>query len=80
MEILLLSLINLLILLCLLQCVKLGPVVVAVAAHSEDVGVQTLSKIAIHRAVYALHENASIKASPIVLGAKVIIFFIIQQQ
>ncbi|KAK2648214.1 hypothetical protein Ddye_015703 [Dipteronia dyeriana] len=70
MESLLLSLINLLILLCLLQCMKLGPVVVAVAAHSEDVGVQPLSKIAIHRAVYALHENASIKASPIVLGAK----------
>ncbi|KAL5815025.1 hypothetical protein ACOSQ3_025824 [Xanthoceras sorbifolium] len=64
----LLSLINLWILLCLLQCVKLGPL--AVAAHGKDVGVQPLSKIAIHRAVYALHENASIKASPLVLGTK----------
>ncbi|GMN56636.1 hypothetical protein TIFTF001_025765 [Ficus carica] len=33
-------------------------------------GVQPLSKIAIHRAVSELHENASIKAKPVVLGTK----------
>ena len=35
-------------------------------------GVQPLSKIAIHRAVSELHENASIKAKPVVLGTKVL--------
>ncbi|KAJ4712575.1 Purple acid phosphatase [Melia azedarach] len=37
---------------------------------ADNVGVQPLSKIAIHRAVYALHENASVKAYPLVLGTK----------
>ncbi|BFG32314.1 hypothetical protein CerSpe_185880 [Prunus speciosa] len=37
--------------------------------HAGD-GVQPLSKIQIHRAVYELHENASIKAYPVLLGTK----------
>lgn len=46
-----------------------GPLVVA--AHSKNgAGLQPLSKTAIHKAVYAFHDNASIKAY--VLGAKVI--------
>lgn len=36
-------------------------------------GMQPLSKIQIHRAVYELHENASVKAYPVLLGTKVII-------
>lgn len=52
-------------------CVDLGRV--DAAAHSKNgIGVQPLSKIAIHRAVYSLHDNASITAYPHVLGAKVI--------
>ncbi|KAL0329422.1 UNVERIFIED_CONTAM: putative inactive purple acid phosphatase 27 [Sesamum radiatum] len=39
----------------------------AVLAHSA-VGEQPLSKIAIHKAVLALRDSASIKASPLVLG------------
>lgn len=37
--------------------------------HGGD-GVQPLSKIQIHRAVYELHENASLKAYPVLLGMK----------
>ncbi|KAM2286563.1 hypothetical protein ACFX1S_039016 [Malus domestica] len=37
--------------------------------HAGD-GVQPLSKIQIHRAVYELHENASVKAYPVLLGTK----------
>ncbi|XP_009368528.3 probable inactive purple acid phosphatase 27 [Pyrus x bretschneideri] len=37
--------------------------------HAGD-GVQPLSKIQIHRAVYDLHENASVKAYPVLLGTK----------
>jgi hypothetical protein len=52
-----------LILLLLLHCV---------AAHGRyGVGEQPLSKIAIHRALFALHDNASIKAEPALLGTKV---------
>lgn len=39
-------------------------------AYGGD-GVQPLSKIAIHRAVYELHDNASVTAKPVVLGSKV---------
>ena len=39
-------------------------------------GVQPLSRIAIHRAVSELHEKASIKATPYVLGTKVVIIMI----
>ncbi|XP_044486698.1 probable inactive purple acid phosphatase 27 isoform X2 [Mangifera indica] len=46
----------------------MGPV--AVEADSGNAGVQPLSKIAIHRALFALHENASVKAYPFVLGQK----------
>ncbi|XP_011024021.1 PREDICTED: probable inactive purple acid phosphatase 27 [Populus euphratica] len=50
-------------------CVDLGRL--DVAAHSKNgMGVQPLSKIAIHKAVYSLHDNASITAYPYVLGAK----------
>lgn len=52
--------------------------VYCVAAHARHgVGEQPLSKIAIHRALYALHENASIKVEPVLLGTKVtlMIFF-----
>ncbi|XP_030938552.1 probable inactive purple acid phosphatase 27 [Quercus lobata] len=42
-----------------------------VAAHGRHgVGEQPLSKIAIHRALYVLHENASIKVEPVLLGTK----------
>ncbi|KAM4115580.1 hypothetical protein ACJW30_04G160300 [Castanea mollissima] len=45
--------------------------VYCVAAHGRHgVGEQPLSKIAIHRALYALHENASIKVEPVLLGTK----------
>ncbi|XP_059442927.1 probable inactive purple acid phosphatase 27 isoform X1 [Corylus avellana] len=51
-----------LILLLVLHCV---------AAHGRHgVGEQPLSKIAIHRALFALHDNASIKAEPALLGTK----------
>lgn len=36
---------------------------------------QPLSKIAIHSAVFALRDDASIKAYPTVLGSKVKIYF-----
>lgn len=38
---------------------------------SKKFNEQPLSDIAIHEAVLALHENASVKASPYVLGLKV---------
>lgn len=66
-----LSLICLLTIWSSLQILKLGPV--AVEADSGNAGVQPLSKIAIHRALFALHENASVKAYPFVLGQKVIL-------
>ncbi|XP_030542263.1 probable inactive purple acid phosphatase 27 [Rhodamnia argentea] len=44
--------------------------VVGVRIASAVAGEQPLSKIAIHNAVYALHENASISAHPLVLGLK----------
>ncbi|XP_031271840.1 probable inactive purple acid phosphatase 27 [Pistacia vera] len=65
-----LSLICLLTIWSLLQTVKLGPLLVVVEADSGNAGVQPLSKIAIHRALFALHENASVKAYPLVLGQK----------
>ncbi|PIA51145.1 hypothetical protein AQUCO_01100172v1 [Aquilegia coerulea] len=41
------------------------------AFHQHNVGgVQPLSKIAIHKTIFALHDSASIKASPLVLGSK----------
>ena len=47
-----------------------------VAAHGRHgVGEQPLSKIAIHRALYVLHENASIKVEPVLLGTKVTLMF-----
>ncbi|KAK6920513.1 Purple acid phosphatase, N-terminal [Dillenia turbinata] len=39
-----------------------------VAAHDSSSGVQPLSKIAIHKAVFVLNDSASIKASPLLLG------------
>ncbi|EOY22480.1 Purple acid phosphatase 27 [Theobroma cacao] len=57
------------ILLSLLQCLKFGPAAAVAHAGNGD-GVQPLSKIAIHKAVYALHENASVTAHPVVLGTK----------
>ena len=38
-------------------------------------GGQPLSKIAIHRAMYELHENASVRAAPLVLGTKVMYLY-----
>ena len=58
------------ILLSLLQCLNFGPAAAVAHAGNGD-GVQPLSKIAIHKAVYAYHENASVKAHPLVLGTKV---------
>ncbi|XP_030494359.2 probable inactive purple acid phosphatase 27 isoform X2 [Cannabis sativa] len=47
------------------------PVAHSRGSHGGDGdGVQPLSKIAIHRAVYELHENASVKTLPLVLGTK----------
>lgn len=37
----------------------------------SSVGEQPLAKIAIHKSVIALHESASIHASPFILGIKV---------
>ncbi|XP_062170747.1 probable inactive purple acid phosphatase 27 isoform X1 [Alnus glutinosa] len=47
-------------------------VVQCVAAHGRHggVGEQPLSKIAIHRVLYALHDDASITAQPALLGTK----------
>ncbi|KAM7483449.1 hypothetical protein LguiB_008032 [Lonicera macranthoides] len=45
----------------------------SVSAHKSSraaIGEQPLSKIAIHQTVLALHESASIKASPLLLGLK----------
>ncbi|XP_030477321.2 probable inactive purple acid phosphatase 27 [Syzygium oleosum] len=44
--------------------------VLSVRVASGVGGEQPLSKIAIHNAVHALHENASIRAHPLVLGLK----------
>ncbi|MBA0880598.1 hypothetical protein Goshw_005545 [Gossypium schwendimanii] len=52
------------------QCLKFGSGTAAVVHAGNGDGVQPLSKIAIHKAVYALHENASVKAHPLVLGTK----------
>lgn len=41
-------------------------------AHINGFGEQPLSKIAIHRATISLHRSASVRASPSVLGIKVI--------
>ncbi|XP_022736057.1 probable inactive purple acid phosphatase 27 isoform X1 [Durio zibethinus] len=65
----LVSMVYLFILLSLLQCLNFGPAAAVAHAGNGD-GVQPLSKIAIHKAVYALHENASVKAHPLVLGVK----------
>lgn len=54
-----------------LQCLNFGSGTAAVVHAGNGDGVQPLSKIAIHKAVYALHENASVKAHPLVLGTKV---------
>ncbi|KAF8399953.1 hypothetical protein HHK36_015825 [Tetracentron sinense] len=43
---------------------------VASAAHRNGIGQQPLSKIAIHKATFALRDSVSIKASPLVLGLK----------
>ncbi|KAL3499104.1 hypothetical protein ACH5RR_041836 [Cinchona calisaya] len=37
---------------------------------SAHIGIQPLSKIAIHKTIFALRDSASIKASPVVLGLK----------
>lgn len=64
------------ILLILLELLLLGVVVLSLtsgSAHSltsGGIGEQPLSKIAIHKAVFALSESASIKAQPILLGLK----------
>ncbi|KAK8690832.1 hypothetical protein V6N13_074358 [Hibiscus sabdariffa] len=56
--------------LILFQCLKFGTATAAVVHAGNGDGIQPLSKIAIHKAVYALHENASVKALPLVLGPK----------
>ncbi|KAF5476554.1 hypothetical protein F2P56_003298 [Juglans regia] len=43
---------------------------VAVHVGGHGIGEQPLSKIAIHRALFALHVNASIKAETVLLGCK----------
>lgn len=43
-------------------------------AHVSGIGEQPLSKIAIHKTVVALHDSATVKAYPGVLGLKVFIF------
>lgn len=53
---------RLLTVLCLLQIISLGPLIAHSHSGNVNVGEQPLSKIAIHRATYALHENASAKA------------------
>ena len=43
-----------------------------VVVHGDAIDdVQPLSKIAIHRALFAFHVNASLKAEPVLLGTKV---------
>ncbi|XP_024929268.3 probable inactive purple acid phosphatase 27 isoform X1 [Ziziphus jujuba] len=49
----------------------------AAAAYTKHIGeaaigdgIQPLSKIAIHRALYELHDNASVSAKPLLLGTK----------
>ena len=43
-----------------------------VVVHGDGIDdVQPLSKIAIHRALFAFHVNASLKAEPVLLGTKV---------
>lgn len=39
---------------------------------SAHIGIQPLSKIAIHKTILSLSDSAAIKASPLVLGLKVI--------
>lgn len=59
------------IILCLLQTINLGPLVAHSHSGNVNVGEQPLSKIAIHRAIYALDENSSVKAYSLDLGTKV---------
>lgn len=40
-------------------------------AHINGFGEQPLSKIAIHKAIAAFHDSASIRAHPVLLGLKV---------
>ncbi|GAY51070.1 hypothetical protein CUMW_131470 [Citrus unshiu] len=58
------------IILCLLQTINLGPLVAHSHSGNVNVGEQPLSKIAIHRAIYALDENSSVKAYSLDLGTK----------
>lgn len=43
------------------------------AAQTSIIGEQPLSRIAIHKAVYALSDSSSIKAYPYLLGLKVLL-------
>lgn len=55
-------------------CVLLCCVVANVGfswAHVNGFGEQPLSKIAIHKAIAAFHDSASIRAHPVLLGLKV---------
>lgn len=49
-------------------------IVVTAHGHGGTGGEQPLSKIAIHKAISALHHSASIKAHPLVLGTNVTFF------
>lgn len=44
-------------------------------AHANGFGEQPLSKIAIHKAIIAFHDSASIRAHPVLLGLKVMLQF-----
>jgi len=45
--------------------------IVLCSAHANGFGEQPLSKIAIHKTVLSLHSNASLTATPSILGTKV---------
>ncbi|KAI9079513.1 hypothetical protein K1719_038595 [Acacia pycnantha] len=57
-----------------MSCLKIVLIILLsayLASSGYSTGVQPLSKIAIHRATFELHHNASIKAHPLLLGIKV---------
>ena len=58
--------------LCLKVSLILLLLVHCVLVHGDCIhDVQPLSKIAIHRALFAIHVNASLRAEPVLLGTKV---------
>jgi len=62
---------NMIILVATLAWLLLNSNIVLCSAHANGFGEQPLSKIAIHKTLVSLHNNASVTATPSILGTKV---------